>query len=93
MHVTDALKYAYYPNDIARCYRQLGYYYIEENQLKTALALYKYSMEYDLSPLAYREILYIQSKDKNLDLSLDECIETIEKKNIQIGPTPLILET
>ena len=93
MHVTDALKYAYYPNDLARCYRQLGYYYIEENQLETALALYKYSMEYDLSPLAYREIIYIQSKDKTLDLSLDECIEIIKNKNIQIGPNPLIIET
>lgn len=93
MHVTEALKYAYYPNDIARCYRQLGYYYIEENQLETALALYNYSMEYDLSPLAYREILYIQSKDKTLDLSLDECIEIIKSKNIQIGANPLIIET
>lgn len=93
MYVTDALKYAYYPNDLARCYRQLGYYYVEENQFETAMALYQYSMEYDLSPLAYREILYIQSKEKQPDMTLDECIEIISSRNIQIGANPLILET
>ena len=92
MFVTDALKYAYYPQDIARCYRNLGNYYIQEDNLETALALYKYSMEYDLSPLAYREIIYIQSKDKTLDLTLEECLDTIKGKNIQIGPNPFIME-
>ena len=89
----DALKYSYYPQDIARCYRNLGYYYIEENQPKTALALFIYSMEYEASPLAYTEIKYIQSKNDNIELTLKECIEIIESKNIQIGVNPFILET
>ncbi|WP_305554422.1 tetratricopeptide repeat protein [Methanobrevibacter sp. V74] len=79
----DALQYAYYPQDIARCYRNLGYYYIEENQMETALALLIYSMEYEANPLAYTEINYIQSND--FELTLDECIEIIESKNIQLG--------
>ena len=87
----DALQYAYYPQDIARCYRNLGYYYIEENQMKTALALFIYSMEFEASPLAYTEIKYIQSKNNNIELSLNECIEIIQGKNIQIGPNPFIL--
>lgn len=89
----DALKYAYYPQDIARCYRNLGYYYIEENQMKTALALFIYSMEYEASPLAYTEIKYIQGQTGNMELTLMECIEIIESKNIQIGVNPFILET
>lgn len=89
----DALKYSYYPQDIARCYRNLGYYYIEENQVKTALALFIYSMEYEASPLAYTEIKYIQSKNDNIELTLKECIEILEEKNIQIGVNPFILET
>ena len=89
----DALKYAYYPQDIARCYRNLGYYYVEENDMKTAMALYVYSMEYEASPLAYAEIKYIQSKNDNLELSIQECIEIIESKNIQLGVNPFILET
>ena len=56
IRTSDALKYAYYPQDIARCYRNLGYYYVEENQMRTALALYIYSMEFEASPLAYTEI-------------------------------------
>ena len=89
----DALKYSYYPQDIARCYRNLGYYYIEENQMKTALALYIYSMEFEASPLAYTEIKYIQSKNDNMELTLNECIEIIESKNIQLGANPFIIET
>ena len=89
----DALKYSYYPQDIARCYRNLGNYYLQENQMKTALALYIYSMEFEASPLAYTEIKYIQSKNDNMELTLNECIEIIEGKNIQLGVNPFIIET
>ena len=88
----DALKYAYYPQDIARCYRNLGYYYVEENDMKTALALYIFSMEYEASPLAYAEIKFIQSKN-DISLSLKESIDIIKSKNIQLGVNPFILET
>lgn len=93
IRTSDALKYSYYPQDIARCYRNLGYYYVEENDMKTAMALYIYSMEFEASPLAYAEIKSIQSKTGNMELSLNECIEIIEGKNIQIGPNPFILES
>lgn len=93
MFVSDALKYAYYPQDIARCYRQLGFYYIEENQMEIALALFIYSMEYELSPQAYSEINYIQSKNSELKLKLDECINIIKNKNIQLGVNPFVLDT
>ena len=91
IRTSDALKYAYYPQDVARCYRNLGYYYVEENDFRTALALYIYSMEFEASPLAYAEIKYIQSRSK-VELSLNECIEIIEGKNIQLGVNPFILE-
>lgn len=93
MYATDALKYAYMPQDIARSYRSLGYYYIEENQFETAFALFRYSMEYELNPMAYSEINYIQNKDKSINLSLDESMEIIKNKNIQLGVNPFILET
>lgn len=88
----DALKYSYHPQDIARCYRNLGYYYVEENDMKTALALYIYSMEYEMSPLAYAEIKFIQTKT-DMDLSLKESVEIIKSKNIQLGVNSFILET
>lgn len=93
MFATDALKYAYLIQDIARSYRSLGYYYIEENQFETAYALFRYSMEYEMNPMAYSEIAYIQNKNKNIDYSLDECIEILKNKNIQLGVNPFILKT
>ena len=93
MVISDALKYAYYPQDIARCYRQLGCYYIEENQMEIALALFIYSMEYELSPQTYSEIHYIQTKNSEMKLNLDECIDIIKNKNIQIGANPFVLDT
>lgn len=92
IRTSDALKYSYYPQDIARCYRNFGYYYVEENQMKTALALYIYSMEYEPSPLAYAEIKFIQSKN-DIELTLEECIGIIEGKKIQIGVNPYILDS
>ena len=91
IRTSDALKYSYYPQDIARCYRNLGYYYVEENQMETALALYIYSMEYEASPLAYAEIKCIQSRE-DIKLTLNECIDIIKSKNIQLGVNPFILE-
>ena len=93
MFVSDALKYAYLPQDIARCYRGLGYYYVEEDQLEIALALFIFSMEYELSPMAYSEMNYIKTKNRELDLDLEKSIEIIKNKNIQLGPNPFILET
>ena len=90
---TDALTYAYLPQDIARSYCTLGSYYIEENQFETAFALFRYSMEYEMNPTAYSEITYIQNKNKNIDLTLEECTEIIKDKNIQLGVNPFILET
>lgn len=93
MFATDALKYAYYPQDIARCYRTLGYYYIEEDHLKTAYALFLYSMKYEQNPMAYSEMTYIKNKNNEIDLTFEESVELIKSKNIQLGYNPFILET
>lgn len=60
--------------------------------MKTALALYIYSMEFEASPLAYAEIKFIQSKNDNIELSIKECIDIIAGKNIQLGANPFILD-
>lgn len=93
IYTSDALKYAYYPQDLARCYRNLGYYYIEENQFDVATALFKYSMEYEMSIMAYNELQYIESKGHNINITLNEAISILEEKNIQIGVNPFVLST
>lgn len=93
IYTTEALKYSYYPQDIARCYRNLGYYYIEENRLDLAVALLKYSMNFELSIMAYNELHYIESKGQNINLSKEEVDELLESINIQIGVNPFIIKT
>ena len=93
MYSEEALKYAYYPQDIARCYRNLAHYNIEENKFKLASALLKYSLKYDLSPLAYNELSYIESKGKNYELSDLECERELIDNNIQLGPNLFIMDT
>jgi tetratricopeptide (TPR) repeat protein len=93
MYTTDALTYSYYPNDIARCYRNLAYYYVEENKFNIAIALLKYSMSFEMNVMAYSELHYIETKGQNIDMTLEEAIEIIKDKNIQLGVNPFILET
>ncbi|AMD17637.1 hypothetical protein TL18_06155 [Methanobrevibacter sp. YE315] len=93
MYTTEALEYAYYPQDIARCYRNLGHFYIEENELETAAGLFNYSMKYELSPLAYKELQYIKSKGQNIDLTRDECVSLLKNKNIQVDANPFVIKT
>ena len=92
MYTTEALTYSYYPQDIARCYRNLGYFFIEENKFDIAVALFKYSMTFEMSPMAYSELHYIESKGHSIDMELDEAVELIKTNNIQLGVNPFILE-
>lgn len=93
MYTTEALTYSYYPQDIARCYRNMGYYYIEENQLDIAVSLFRYSMVFEMNVMAYSELNYIESRGQDIDMSLEDSINLLKSKNIQIGPNPFILET
>ena len=93
MYTMEALTYSYYPQDIARCYRNLAHYYVEEDQLDVAVALLKYSMNFEMSITAYNELQYIESKGHDTSLSFDEIIPILESKNIQVGANPFILET
>lgn len=92
IYTVQALKYAYYPHDIARCYRNLGQYYMEEMNFEVAAALYNYSVKYELNPIVYTKLQHIKSKGINSELSLEECLELIESKKIQIDVNPFIIK-
>ena len=90
IYTVQALKYAYYPHDIARCYRNLGQYYMEEMNFEVAAALYNYSVKYELNPIVYTKLQHIKSKGINSELSLEECLELIESKKMTLSKTLLI---
>ena len=87
---TDALKYSYSSSNLARAYRNLGFYYIEKEEFELATALFNYSLSYEYSPNAFSELEYIKSLGVKNTISEDKILTLLEKNNIQTGPNPII---
>ena len=56
----EQYKYAYKPQDVARCSRNLGYYYIEIKEFSVAAACYLVSMFYEQNQFAQSQLYYIE---------------------------------
>ena len=93
LYNVDALKYAYKNEDIARAYRNFGFFYVEENQLDIAAVFYDYSLNFDFNKQALREIEYLKSRGIGTDIDGEEAKWVIESKNIQVGANPFIIDT
>lgn len=92
LYNVDALKFAYRNKDIARAYRNFGFFYVEEDQLDIAAVFYDYSLNYDLNKQAFRELEYLKSRGINTEIDSQEARKIIESKNIQLGANPFILD-
>ena len=57
--INKAFKFAYTPELLARCYRWLGYYYIEKKEYRLAFAIYRYSLFFEKHDKAIHEMEYI----------------------------------
>lgn len=93
LYNVDALKFAYKNEDIARAYRNFGFFYVEENQLDIAAAFYDFSLNFDFNNQAFRELEYIKSRGSNTEINRNDAERIIESKNIQVGANPFILDT
>ena len=73
--------------DLARYYRNLGYYYIEKHDLNLAYALFTASLQFDNNPNAYGEIAYINGilKRDRYIMSAEEGIALLNANNIPYG--------
>ena len=89
----EALKYAYSLKDIARSYRNIAYYYLEEYNLELASAFYNYSLKFDNNRNAIKELQYIKSRGIDIAIYDDKIEETIKSKNVQLGANPFILDS
>lgn len=59
----DTFRYAFRPKDVARCFRNLGYYFTEKELWEEAVACNTMSLEYEPdSKNAMSELYYIQQK-------------------------------
>lgn len=84
---TNVYDYIFSPEDLARYYRNLGYFYTEACQFEISFSLYLISMLYQESKGAYQEILYIKQVLKNpeYNVDLDTAFGILKKNNIPIG--------
>lgn len=77
----DHFKYAFQRKDVARCFRNYGYYFIEKQDYSPAITCYLFSELYEQSDIAENQIKYIKSKDETADVD----IELIEKYGEKYG--------
>ena len=84
----EAFKYAFRPQDVARCYRNLGYYFIEKELYKEAAGCYLMSLQFDRdNKTAQSELYYIRTKAPKgfKEPTLDELREYGAKYGFPIG--------
>lgn len=79
--------------NLARSYRNLGYYYVEEQDYETAIGLYYLSNSYEPNELATTELEYIAKKlDKKLEKpDLNQLAVLFQDKGISIGANDVVL--
>ena len=90
----DCLKYAYSSKAIARCYRNYGFYFIEQGDYDMAEMLFFVSLNFDNeSKNAQSELMYISNITGKPPKSpkIEEIIKTLEKYNIQFGANQFIV--
>lgn len=87
-------KYAFHVPHIARCYRNMGYYFTEKEKYAEAIMCYMVSTQFENSDVAQREITFINSKIQGKELhfgSKEEIEESIGlstevfKQNVEIA--------
>lgn len=77
----------YDAKDLAHLYRNLGFYYIEQNKFDLAYALYTASIQFEKHRLAYSEIMYINQQlgRENYSMSAEETLKLLDDNNIPFG--------
>ena len=61
---TQALRFSYRRRDLARCYRNLGSFYVDVQRYDVATAAFHFSLTFDESQDARRELKFIESKTR-----------------------------
>jgi len=90
----ESFKYAFRPEDLSRCYRNLGWYFIEKELFSEAIGMYILSIQYDKqSGGAENEMFYIKEMDPDAKAPTQEEMGIIsERYGFPIGPSPEVLQ-
>lgn len=83
----EIFKIAYRPKDLARCYRNLGYLYVEKGEYDLATCCETFSLQFEKSNLVQSELYYISTKTgKVFDPTVDDIKSAFEVNGIPFGP-------
>jgi len=87
-----ALKSVYSRKNLARCYRNIGYYLVEKMDYSGAIAAFYLSTHYENAPIAMSELHYISviTKQKIEPPTYEEIKKCLEPYDIEMGASPLV---
>lgn len=90
----DMHKYLFRSQDVARYYRNLGFYFTEKHCYKVAIGCYFMSLQYDDSELAKKELFYIKLKTRAMFRvpSLKRLEKYSQKYDFEIGVSETVLD-
>ncbi|MCA1916883.1 hypothetical protein [Methanospirillum hungatei] len=89
------LEYAWKPDDLARAYRNMGYYLTEAGDYVGAVTCYLMSTTWEDTPETARELAYIKEKSGNepdVSYILSHGRKILDERNIPFGPNPKIID-
>lgn len=91
----ESFQYLYERKFLARAYRNLGYYFIENNMYAEASAVYHYSLLFEQSRNAQSELFYISRSENRPDheLSIDELNDLSNAYGFPLHPDETIVKT
>lgn len=69
------------PNDLARYYRNLGFYFIEKENYNLATCLFLHSLSFENTDMAKSEIMYIKQKTGSLNIPEPDVTKHILEEN------------
>lgn len=95
----QCLSYAYSKRSLARAYRGIGYYYVEQEEYDTAAAFYIFSLYFDQdNETVHHELSYIKQKTgeaphlPSTSEEADAMLKVIENQDIQIRANPHVTD-
>lgn len=89
-----AFSYAFRPKDVARCFRNLGFYFIERKLWEESVACFTMSLQFDReSHMAMSELYYIQQTAGRVipPPGMDQLKEYAEQYGFPVGADPDVL--
>ena len=89
----ESFKYAYKADDLARCFRDIGWYFVEKQLYPEAMGCYLLSTGYDKEcPTAQSELYYIQNSFGTEEPTIEQVKEYSNQYGFPMGPDREIIE-